>query len=130
MQINKLQKLQLAAASFVYGGKYVKLPELIKLRWLPILERREFNLLKLVFKSIHNENWPTINRLNIKKYGRNTRNSNQLLLTTSRIPGVFQDIASKYFNDLPKSLRDIDTLPSFCSQAKKYLLDRAFARSS
>ena len=134
IQIGKLQKLQFAAASFVYGGKYVKLPGIIKLRWLPILERREFNLLKLVFKSMHYENWPAINRLDIKKYRRNTRNSNQLLnqllLTTSLIPGVFQDTASKCYNDLPKSLRDIETLSLFCSQAKKYLLDRAFARSS
>ena len=45
--IKRLQRVQLAAACFVLG-RYAHMPDLIKLGWLPIKERRENQLLNSV----------------------------------------------------------------------------------
>ena len=87
-QINKLQRLQQVAASFVLG-RYASSADILKLNWLPIVERREFNCMKMTFKAIHNENWPSINRIEIKKTSRTLRNSNELKLCASMIRDTF-----------------------------------------
>ena len=56
-QTKKLQRVQLAAARFVYY-KYVKMKEIINLKWLPIEEQRTFSLLKLIHKSINDVSFP------------------------------------------------------------------------
>ena len=33
--------------------------EKLKLNWLPVEERGDFNLLKLTFKSLHAKQWPS-----------------------------------------------------------------------
>ena len=50
-QVNKLQRLQLSACSFVFG-KFVKPEYILKLKWLPIAQRRKYNVLKNAFKAI------------------------------------------------------------------------------
>ena len=62
-QTKKLQRVHLAAASFVYN-KYVNIEDIINLKWLPIEEQRTFSLLKLIHKSMNNVSFPAI----IKKY--------------------------------------------------------------
>ena len=126
-QINKLQRLQKAAASFVFG-RYVSTKDILKLRWLPVEERRVFNCMKLAYKAIHHENWPTINKLEIKTTGRMLRNSNELKLTPSMINGTFQDQTSKEFNRLPSTIRHENTLSSFCNSLEKELFKRASDR--
>ena len=61
-------------------GRYAATADILKLNWLPIMERREFNIMKMTFEAIHNENWPSINRIEIKKSNRILRNSNELNL--------------------------------------------------
>ena len=51
--------LQLAVCGFVCN-KFSKKTDLLRLKWLPIPEKRIFNLLKIVFKAIHQENWPNL----------------------------------------------------------------------
>ncbi|CAB3994141.1 Hypothetical predicted protein [Paramuricea clavata] len=51
-QVKRLQRLQNACAAFVLG-KYANMNEVLKFRWLPVHERRELNLLKLVHKSLY-----------------------------------------------------------------------------
>ena len=123
-QLNKLQRLQKAAASFVLG-RYASSTDILKLNWLPIVKRREFNCMKMTFKAIHNENWPSVNRIDIKKTNRTLRNSNELKLSTSMIRDTFQDIASKLFNKLPKAIREQKSLTSFCTKLKEDLKRRA-----
>ena len=123
-QIKKLQRLQLSTASFVLG-RFARSPDLRTLNWLPILERREYNLLKLSFKAIHFNNWPAINKLKRKIYGRELR-SNDLKLETSFVLGTFQDSASKCFNALPSELRNLTSYTQFCTKTKDYLLNRTF----
>ena len=92
-QVNKLQRLQKAAASFVFG-KYVSTKDILKLSWLPVEERRVFSCMKLAYKAIHFENWPTINQIEIKMTARILRSSKDLLLMSSMIKGMFQDKTS------------------------------------
>ena len=110
--MNKLQRLQRAVASFVYG-RYVSTTDVIKLNWLPIKERREFNILKLVHKAIHDPNWPVINKIEIRNHNRILRGNNNIELQRSKISGNFQDTASIYFNNLPSSLQNITSFNSF-----------------
>ena len=97
---NSLQHLQKVAASLVLG-RCCSRDDIVKLDWLPIKERREFNYLKLIHKAIHSGNWPDINKVEIKTTGRALRNSDEIKLQTSLINGTFQDEASKYFNQVP-----------------------------
>ena len=64
-QTKKLQRAQLAAASFVYN-RYVNMEDIINLKWLPIEEQRTFSLLKLINKSINDVSFPAIIKLEIK----------------------------------------------------------------
>jgi hypothetical protein len=56
-QVNCLQCLLNAYAAFVQG-KYANTNKVLKLRWLPVHERRELNLLKLVHKLLYNVTVP------------------------------------------------------------------------
>ena len=49
----RLQRVQFAAASFVTGHYVKSIKDFLKLGWLPIEERRDFNLLKQVFKALN-----------------------------------------------------------------------------
>ena len=76
-QVNKLQRLQKAAASFACG-KDVSTKDILKLSWLPVEERRVFSCMKLAYKAIHFESWPTINQIEIKTTARILRSSKDL----------------------------------------------------
>ena len=58
--MKKLNRLLLAVASFVYS-RYATQNDIIKLNWLPIQERRDYNYLKAIHKAIYDETWPDIN---------------------------------------------------------------------
>ena len=126
-QVNKLQRLQKAAASFVFG-KYVSTKDILKLSWLPVEERRVFNCMKLAYKAIHFENWPTINQMEIKTTAHMLRSSEDLKLMSSMIKGTFHDQTSKQFNRLPSTVRHEATLPSFCNSLRKEPLMQANER--
>ena len=44
--LKKLPKIQFSAASFATGNYVNSTEDLLKLNWLPMYERRQFNLLK------------------------------------------------------------------------------------
>ena len=52
--------------------------DIVKLDWLPVKERKEFNYLKLTHKAIHSDNWPGMNKLEIKTTGRALRSSDEI----------------------------------------------------
>ena len=57
-QINRLQRIQNAAASYVLN-KYVHMTGAIEhLKWLPKKENNEFSISKLVFMALNDTNWP------------------------------------------------------------------------
>ena len=58
-QTKKLQRVQLAASSFVCNT-YVNMEGITNLKWLPIEKQRTFSLLKLIHKSINDASFPAI----------------------------------------------------------------------
>lgn len=127
-KLNKLQRLQLAACSFVYG-RYCNIEDIIKLKWLPIKERRDMNLLKITHKALNSASWPSTCRLELHTHSKTLRNSNETRLKPSNITGIFQDTASKVFNCLPLKLKNDTNYKTFCRNTKSYLLDAAMTRS-
>ena len=94
------------------------MPDLIKLGWLPIKERRENQLLNSVFKALHYN-------IDIHNPTRTLRSSKE---TTLKIPlesGTFQDSASDVFNLLPSAARNSVVFSDFKMQVRKYLINRA-----
>ncbi|XP_028412046.1 uncharacterized protein LOC114534775 [Dendronephthya gigantea] len=65
----KIQRVQNAAASFVIN-QYSTEKDMVKLGWLPTLERAQFNLLKSVYKSMYNPLWPKYLPLEIHETSR------------------------------------------------------------
>ena len=98
-QIKQLQRLQLVTCSFVYG-KYASYQDILNLKWLPIIERRKFNLLKTIFKAVYNENWPNTCRLEIKRQNRVLRNNDMPFIQFSTFNDTFQYQAQTHFNTL------------------------------
>ena len=63
--VKRMQKIQKAAASFVYG-RYVSMEDLLKLNWLPVKQQLEWHTLKITHKTLHDPNWP--NYLDVKRF--------------------------------------------------------------
>ena len=61
--MKRLQKIEFATASFVYGRYVNNIRDILKLNWLPVEERRDFDLLKLTFKVLYFKQWPTYMKL-------------------------------------------------------------------
>ena len=121
------QRLQLSACFFVCN-KYVSKKDLIRINWLPIKERKEFNLLKLVFKALHFKYWPDMNRLKLSTFNRTLGNSNDTLIEITQERDSFQFNAYNLFNNLPKDIRNIngeDSYNQFCSLTKQHLMNIA-----
>ena len=54
--IKRLQRVQLAAAGFVLG-RYANEKDLLKLKWLPISERRDHRLACLAHRALYSTDW-------------------------------------------------------------------------
>ena len=110
----RLQRVQKAAASFVLG-RYSSTEDIVlKLKWLPVKEQRERNLLKATHKAIHNTNWPNYLRLTIFQHNRCLRSSYGLQLERPLISNTLQDQASHVFNSLPEDVRNCSDFNTFC----------------
>ena len=57
--IHRLQRIQLATATFV-TGKYADLSDILKLVWLPVRHNMNWNLCKLAYKALICEKWPPL----------------------------------------------------------------------
>ena len=78
--LKRLQKIEFAAASFVYGRYVNDIGDILKLNWLPVDERRDFNLLKLTFKALYFKQWPTYLNLQRVSIRRELRSSDCIRL--------------------------------------------------
>ena len=87
--IKRLQRVQLAAAGFVLG-RFVTMSEILYLGWLPVVERRDFNLLKLIFKAMYERQWPSYLKLETYSPNRTLRSSNEHKLKVPLEDGTFQ----------------------------------------
>ena len=123
--LKRLQKIEFAAASFVYGRYVNGIGDILKLNWLPVHERRDFNLLKLIFKALYFKQWPTYLNLQRVSIRRQLRSSDCIRLQVPLEKGTFQDTAALLFNNLPKELKTCDDVNIFTSRLFKYLRNRA-----
>ena len=89
-QTKKLQRVQVAAASFVYN-KYFNMGDIINLKWLPIEEQKTFNLLKLIHRSINDVSFPAIIKLELRNTLPSPRRQNVVSFQPSMVNGTFQD---------------------------------------
>ena len=63
-QIKRLQKVMNCAAAFTLG-RYATVIDVIKLNWLPVKEKIQFNTAKLVYKALYKEGFPDYLKLEI-----------------------------------------------------------------
>ena len=120
-QQKRLQNVQFAAASFVTGNYVRDLKTILKLGWLPIKERRELSLLKMTFKAMNYESWPTYLALEEKRFTRELRSSSARSLVIPRETGTFQDRAAKLFNSLPENIRNCCIYEKILTLSKDFL---------
>ena len=125
----RLQRVQVATVSFVLG-RYAKKPDLRKLGWPPVVERRESNLLNNDFKALHLSNWPSYLKLDLHIPGRTPRSSNERTLKVPLETGTFQDSASRVFNILPSAARNYETFNVFKGGLGNFWILRSFLKNN
>lgn len=135
-ELSRLQLVQNSAARILTrSNRRTHISPILKaLHWLPVSSRINFKILVLTFRAIHGQAPPYISDL-IQPYtpARALRSVDQNLLmvprTRFRTRGdrSFQAVAPRLWNDLPLSLRSIESADSFKRQLKTYLFVQAFA---
>ena len=79
--LRRLQRVQFAVASFVLGHYVKNFRDVLKIRWFPINERRDLNLLKSFFKALQNtETWPDYLEIIKQESRKELRSSNSIRL--------------------------------------------------
>ena len=128
----QLQRVQNAAASFV-RGRYSTQLDVVRMNWLPVVERSAYSIAKLAWKSVNCNDWPKYLPMAKVEARRPMRggpiHGGIFLACQHNIRDTFEMDGSKVFNDLPKVCRDCGTYISFCRETKKHFMDRALARS-
>ena len=126
--MNKLQKVQNAAARVVLGGKRDQhvTPLLKELHWLPINQRHVYKTLLLVYKSINDKGPRYLKQmLTPKPEPRPLRSSSQQLLDVPRTTRVtygdraFSITGPRLWNELPLDIRSCETVKGFQKELKK-----------
>ena len=93
--LRHLQRVQFAAARFVFGHYVKNFQDVLKIGWLPINERKDLNLLKSCFKALHNtETWPDYLKIIKQECHKELRPDNSIRLGVPTENGTFQDCRS------------------------------------
>ena len=87
----------------------------LKLGWLPMRERRDFNLLKATHKAIYSRHWAEYAKLEVHKPTKTLLSNSTLNLVRPQERGTFQDISSQLFNTLRNNIKAISNYSQFCS---------------
>ena len=96
--------------------------------WLPVAERRQFQVLLSAFKALYFNNWPEYIKVDQYVPGRTLQSSSQIQLEVPTESRTFQDSAAAAFNSLPDSLRNCKDFNIFRTSVKVYLTDLAHER--
>ena len=127
--LKRLQRMQLAVAGFVLR-KYASMSDILSLGWLPVVERRDYHLAKLVFKAIHSSDWPSYLKLDEYEPSRPLRSSSSRRLVVPRVSGTFQGEAARVFNDLPEDIRTSNNFRECCRNCFAHFRDLAMNKIS
>ena len=126
--LKRLQRVQSSALCFI-TGKFSREEDVLKLGWLPMMERRDWHLLIATFKALNDQRWPEYASLKRYNPGRSgLRSCSQDLLETPVIKDTFQFSAAKCFNNLPHALRAEKNFRTFRNETKILLFERAKER--
>ena len=79
---------------------------------------------RVVHKAMHNHDWPSYLKLEVRNHSRQLRSTSATTLTIPLITRTFQDLASKLFNILPDYIRNETDFSIFRSQTKLFLKER------
>ena len=122
-QLKRLQRVQLVAASFVLNRYVNDINDIVKIGWLPVRQRRDFHVLKLVHQALYSPSWPSYVPLDTVKHLRSLRSGAATRLTIPMERGTFQDSAAKLFNVLPANIRNCSDFKVYCREVNAYLLN-------
>ncbi|XP_022805286.1 E3 ubiquitin-protein ligase DZIP3-like [Stylophora pistillata] len=123
----RLQRVQIVCAGYVLG-RYAKEADCLQLGWLPVIERRSYQLLQCVLKALYFDYWPQYLKLEQHVPARNLRWSCEVRLKVPIETGTFQDSSAAIFNALPSYLRNCTDFRSFKSNLTSYLFNNAGKR--
>lgn len=130
-----LQRVQNNAARLVSRTKKFSsiTPVLKELHWLPIQQRTKFKVLLMTFKCIHDLAPAYLcDLIHVSAPVRQLRSSSYLTLSVPRINTTslggraFSVCGPQLWNQLPGTLRNIQSLPLFRKHLKHYLFAEAF----
>ena len=122
--LERLQRIQFSAASFV-TVRYVNINSaILKLGWLLMRERSEWHHLQAAHKSLYSDRWPQYLRLETVSHKRLLCSSGSISLVRPLESNTFQDNASALFNALPPIGRSCHDFKYFCSFTRTILKER------
>ena len=127
--LKRLQRIQFAAASFVFGRYVNNIDSVLKLGWLPMKERIEWHVLKAAHKAIYSHDWPRNLQLEQVRHARNLRSSSTINLVIPHASDTFQYSAAALFNSLPSNVKCCDNFKSFSKQTLCILRERCQNRA-
>ena len=102
---------------------------ILKLGCLPMKERREWHILKIVHKAIYSHDWPKNLQLEQVRHARNLRSSSTINLVIPHASDTFQYSATALFNSLPSNVKCGDNFKSFSKQTLCILGERCRNRA-
>ena len=123
----RLQCVQLAAASFVYNH-YADMSDVLKLEWFPMSYRRDYHITRTICKALYQNCWPTCLKLVEHKPARALR-SCERRLETSTVPGTLQNSAAMLYNSLPQDIKNCTELKVFDSKCRNHFMTLATSSS-
>ena len=107
--LKRLQRIQFAAASFVFGRYVNNIDSIHKLGWLPMKERR----VKTAHKAIYSHDWPRNLPVEQVRHARNLRSSSIINLVIPYASDTFQYSAEALLNSLPSNVKCCNNFKSF-----------------
>ena len=124
-QLKRLQRVQLVAASFVLNRYVNDINDIVKIGWLPVRQRRDFHVLKLVHQALYSPSWPSYIPLDTVKHLRSLWSGAATRLISPMERGAFQDSAVKLFLKCPsgKHNRNCSAFKVYCREVNAYLLN-------
>ena len=116
--LKRLQRIQFAAASFVFGRYVNSIDSIVKLGWLPMKERREWHVLRAAHKAIYSHDWPRNLPLEQVRHAR-----------IFPMPRRLQYSAAALFNSLASNVKCCNNFKSFSKQTSCILRERCRNRA-
>ena len=107
-------------------GRYATVIDVIKLNWLLVKEKIQFNTAKLVDKAIYKEGFPVYLKLELTSNIRTLRSNTETRITPFG-HNLFTYRRPTIFNVLPENIKKLDPEIKFISAAKQYFFDQAYA---